>query len=211
MKCSNCSEINIRPIICIDIDGTIAEYHDHLLTFCLSYYNLGAQKISYWDGDGNFEDYIGITQEQYREAKLAFRQGGMKRTMPIIPGAARLARGARDAGAEIWMTTTRPWQRLDNVDPDTREWLSRHGIPYDHLLYDEFKYERITELVDAGRIAAIIDDLPEQCHSARQSGLPVTMVARNHNASSGFAPRQELGLCAQWAINNIKEWKKKNG
>jgi hypothetical protein len=77
-----------------------------------------------------------------------------------------LTQHIREAGAEVWLCTTRPYLRLDNVDPDTREWLRRNRIQYDALLFDPAHEEDGTKYDElrrqAGdRVASIVDDLPE--------------------------------------------------
>jgi hypothetical protein len=59
---------------------------------------------------------------------------------PII-GGQTFVDTLRAEGAEVWLTTTRPHDRFDRVDPDTREWCRRNGINFDGLLYDGDKME----------------------------------------------------------------------
>lgn len=170
MRCSNCTEI-IKPIVAIDIDGTLGNYHRHLLNFAEDW--LGVERETwvedpYRGGDGDIGDNFGDwfcntydeSRETYRNIKLAFRQGGMKRTMPAFANASNLTT-ILSPMCEVWLTTTRPYMRLDSVDPDTREWLSRNQINYDHLMYDDNKYERLSQLVSPFRVIAVLDDLPE--------------------------------------------------
>lgn len=176
----------------LDIDGTLGDYHTHLVDFMRGYYN---KEFSYrWDGSGDWEDFLGLNREQYREVKLAFRQGGLKRTMPVYGGAVELTHTLHQAGAEVWITTTRPWMRLDSVDPDTREWLNRHGFYYDHLLYDERKYEILADRVNPHRVVAVLDDLVEQCEAASKVFHPskVYQAFRSHNRND--TQRRDLGM-----------------
>lgn len=180
-RCSDCSA-EIRPVVAVDIDGTLAGYHWQLERFATAYWDLAIPK-SRWNGVGDFEDHLGMTQLQYREAKLAYRQGGYKRVAPMYDRAFEFMNSLRELGLEIWITTTRPWSRLDNVDPDTKFWLSRNNIPYDHLLFDDDKYRVLSEIVDDGRVVAVLDDLPEQYDRAEDE-LPtavVLMIERAHN------------------------------
>ena len=87
--------------------------------------------------------FMGVTLRDYRECKLAYRQGGLKRFMPCYPGASELATALRRRGAEVWICTTRPYLRLDSIDPDTREWLRRNKIKYDAILYGDDKYREL--------------------------------------------------------------------
>lgn len=176
----------VKPIVAVDVDGTLSEYHLSLARHICQYFDLQTG-FEPWDGKGNYEDYFGITQTQYREAKLAYRQGGFKRWSPEQPGVRFLRdclSSLRDCGLiEVWITTTRPWNRLDSVDPDTRFWLDRHFPVYDHLLYHDYKYPELATLVDPERVIGVIDDLPEMVMAAKQTfaGASVYMVHRHHN------------------------------
>jgi len=96
--------------------------------------------------------------------------------MPVYNGASTLVQAVMEAGAEVWLTTTRPYLRLDNIDPDTRVWLARHAIPYEGLLYDDGKYEALASRVDKQRVVAVLDDLPEEIEAAESvfgRGVPL--------------------------------------
>lgn len=208
MRCSQCSQ-NVKPVVAVDIDGTLGDYHTHFTDFCIGYHEISMPVMPY-DGSGDFEDYLGLTRQQYREAKLAYRQGGQKRSMPEYGGAREFVASLRAAGVEVWIATTRPWQRLDNIDPDTREWLRRHDIGIDGLLYGDDKYEQLCEHLDADRVVGVIDDLLEQCELAINIGLPAVQVKREHNVATQFFPRLTLDEAEGWFIAKANEWRQKN-
>lgn len=170
MLCSDCGQ-EIRPVVAIDIDGTLGEYHAHLLRFMSDYLGQDSVKEQY-TGAEPFSEYcmrnFTIDLRTFRDIKLAYRQGAQKRSMPIKEGAYDLVADLNDAGAEIWITTTRPYLRLDGIDPDTRFWLDRHKIEFYGLLYDEAKYVQLSRSVDPRRVVAILDDLPDQLEQADQ-------------------------------------------
>jgi hypothetical protein len=167
MKCTKCSTV-ITPVVAIDIDGTMGLYHEHFLGFAEQY--LGFEVL--WDYKGGqpfrqwFKKQFTTTDDVWHDVKLAYRQGGMKRSMPVYPGAYELCKNIRTlGGAELWVTTTRPYIRHDNIDPDTREWLRRNNILYDYLLYDGQKYQKLGDLVGS-RVVAVLDDLAEELEEA---------------------------------------------
>lgn len=180
MLCSDCHK-EIKPVVVLDIDGTLGDYHGHFHNFAEAYEGRGLDMG--YDGSCELHEWYSMTLTHYREVKLAYRQGGMKRSMPAFAGAHHLASEVQAAGAEVWIATTRPYLRLDNIDPDTREWLDRNGIKYNGLLYGDDKYAKLIEIVDSQRIVAVLDDLPEMCVAAYERigpNVPLLRVAE-HN------------------------------
>ncbi len=180
MLCSRCSHV-VKPVVAIDIDGTLGDYHGHFINFAAAYFGLAPTPAVY-GGDEPFKEWyidrVGITEDEWYDVKLAYRQGGMKRSMPLISGASELLMGMYQNDAEVWLTTTRPYLRLDNVDPDTRFWLGLHSLPFDHMIYDERKYSQLAGLVDSRRVVAVLDDLQEQySHAVQVFGPEVPLLA----------------------------------
>lgn len=201
----------VRPVVAVDIDGTLGEYHEHFRRFASEYY--GRHLPIGYDGSTDFSSWLGLSKAEYRQAKLAYRQGGAKRTMPVRDGAVELVNSLREQGAEIWLCTTRPYLRLDNIDPDTREWLRRHGIPYDGLLYGEDKYARLLECVDFERVVGVYDDLYEMCeHAAHQGFFAIQAISKSNSSPRASWEVRADTVRAHLALQNIiEEWWKENG
>jgi uncharacterized HAD superfamily protein len=161
-----------KPVVALDIDGTLGDYHGHFLKFAEAWFGHDFPSPDEINPGFPLHQFMGVFIDQYRQCKLAYRQGGLKRSMPCYPGAASLCESIQELGAEVWICTTRPYLRLDNIDPDTREWLARNKIPYDAVLFDRIdeKGSKYAELAEqAGdRVVAILDDLPEMVASARE-------------------------------------------
>lgn len=176
MRCTEC-EAEIKPVVAVDIDGTLGDFHTHFLRFAEAYlfgakpdhdapFDLysGAQTMKEW-----FCSHYGVEESTWHDIKLAYRQGAQKRSMPCYSHSAELTHRIRDVlGAELWLTTTRPYLRLDNIDPDTRFWLDRNGITYDYVIYDEQKFSRLLARVGEGRVVAVLDDLGEELDVAKE-------------------------------------------
>jgi hypothetical protein len=198
-----------KPVVSIDIDGTLGDYHGNWMSFARAYF--GESRVgATWDAEIvnpglPLWEHMGIVQREYREAKLAYRQGGWKRWMPAYPGASELTHEVRAAGAEVWLCTTRPYLRLDNVDPDTREWLRRNNIAFDALLFDpvvedETKYHELYRQA-GNRIASVTDDLPEMIEAADFLRIPKGSVPilrdQPYNRHVPFA-RRAINLNEVW-------------
>jgi hypothetical protein len=118
VRCSDCGRM-VKPVVALDIDGTLARYHEALVEFIINYTDTEpgpavpcpgrtAERIG-----GDFGDWVcfafRLDRRTYRDIKLAFRQGGQKRFMPAYPYASELAYAAADESAEVWVTTSWSW------------------------------------------------------------------------------------------------------
>lgn len=200
VQCSNCSA-TVRPVVAIDIDGTLGDYHQHLADFAAGYLGIDSElfRLDPYDGSIAHREWFcqtaGVTITTYRDIKLAYRQGAQKRSMPVFEGASHVVDTLKGLGAEVWVATTRPWQRLDRIDPDTRAWLDRHNIKYDGLVYSEDKYQYLLEQVDIGRVVAVLDDLPEQYDMAAEVfGEGVPILRKNMHNIAVSRPTQSFDL-----------------
>lgn len=209
MRCSTCSDV-VKPVVAIDIDGTLGDYHGHFLSFAAHY--LGRAIPGVFDGSMALNEHMGVSLHEYRTVKLAYRQGGMKRTMPVKEGAHEMLYVMNRVGAEIWLTTTRPYLRLDNVDPDTRHWLERNDLRFDYMLYDEEKYHMLLERVDKERIVFVLDDLAECYDEADALGLPVHLIRNPYNGTVRRTRTcSTLRTAASRMLDTVNKWKEQHG
>jgi hypothetical protein len=214
--CTSCHE-RVRPVVAIDIDGTLCQYHVPFGRFALQYHNKVVSSFepleSIYFGGGNFEDALQITQEQYRAAKLAYRLGGHKRWAPAYGDALGVPRRVRELGAELWLCSTRPWQAVQSIDADTQEWLRRNDLLsyVNGLLYGDDKYVQLKEAVGQDRVVAVVDDLREQCEYAADLGLPAVQIMRQHNSQDRWDDRWSWDVIMAWLERNIREWEEKIG
>lgn len=170
-----------RPVVALDIDGTLGDYHGHFLRFAEGYIGKPMPDPRDVNPGMPLHKHMRVSKTTYRQAKLAYRQGGMKRSMPVYPGARELTVALRKSGAEVWIATTRPYLRLDNIDPDTRHWLRRNKIQYDGVLWGEHKYRDLVKNVGLQRIVCVLDDLPAMCTQARSLGLTALIRDQPYN------------------------------
>jgi phosphoglycolate phosphatase-like HAD superfamily hydrolase len=211
-----------KPVVALDIDGTLGDYHGNFVKFARLYFD---RPFEWADEDDNpglpLSEFLGLERREYRDAKLAYRQGGWKRWMPCYEGSAELTRIVRAQGAEVWLCTTRPYLRLDNVDPDTREWLRRNGIQYDALLFepaheeDGTKYDELKRQV-GDRVASVVDDLPEMLDAAYAAGITPMMgpILRDQPYNRHYDNWRRCGSSAEIAIrvlHDVEQWRSNHG
>jgi hypothetical protein len=204
MLCSRCAEV-IKPCVAIDIDGTLGDYHGHFIKFMEEYLDWREEvpfhlRSGMYDGSVQMSEWAmrryQISYRDWQDIKLAYRQGAQKRSMPVYDYVADLLVELERFGAEVWLTTTRPYMRLDNIDPDTRFWLERHELPYHYLLYDERKYRELYDRVGK-RVVGVLDDELEQLDwAAKLWGEDVPLLRETRWNSGVSAPYQRVGLLA---------------
>jgi hypothetical protein len=203
-----------KPVVALDIDGTLGDYHAHFLWFAEQW--LGRKMPDPRDVNPGMRlsDFMGVPHHIYRDCKLAYRQGGLKRFMPAYPYATHLTNFIREEGAQVWLCTTRPYLRLDNIDPDTREWLRRNDIKYDAVIFDDLegaapKYQELVRQVGLSRIVAVCDDLPEQLWDAESQGIKKVYV-RDQPYNRDFLARNRVKSLPELTSNlitDIRLWK----
>jgi hypothetical protein len=164
----------LAPVVGLDIDGTLGDYYGHFHRFAEQY----------------LQEPLDV------DWKPETKQGGMKRSLPVLDDhlMAMVQNLRREKGLQVWICTTRPWQRLDNIDPDTQFWLNRNVGRVDGVIYGEEKYEDLIDIVGRERIIGIFDDLPENVEEADALGLRSALRAGDHNAwwTNSDAPDQTL-------------------
>lgn len=168
------------PIVALDIDGTLGDYHGHFTRFAEQWTGRNLPDPEENTSGIPFHKHLGISKATYRQCKLAYRQGGMKRSMPVYPGASDLTKYIRSCGVQVWICTTRPYLRLDNIDPDTRHWLRRgegpgKSIQYDAVLFGEHKYRDLWSIA-GNRVLFVVDDLPPMLVQAKDAGDYYTVL-----------------------------------
>jgi hypothetical protein len=213
MLCTSCSK-PVSPVVAVDIDGTLADYHVALAKFAAEYLDSPTFLDGFpYQGDIPYADWFTGTFEcdrtTFRQIKLAFRQGGMKRLQKPIIGGQTFVDTLRAEGAEVWLTTTRPHDRFDRVDPDTREWCRRNGIKFDGLLYDGDKMERLADIVDPERVVAVVDDQVNVLNEARDLFPDSTLIlaAGRHNAKAPWdGNRLSLGNALPVVLKRVYKW-----
>jgi hypothetical protein len=216
LLCSRCGE-RVKPIVAIDIDGTLADYHAHFTWFSGSFLDKTLSPFLHYTGAEPYKSWwcnvMNADEATFHAVKLAYRQGGMKRTQPAFAGGRQLVEDLRNHGVEVWLTTTRPHERYDRVDPDTREWLSRRDIKFDALLFSEDKMDELANRVERGRVVAVLDDLAEVLLDAQSHGWLPILRRTKYNRDVEWGGHQVYSL--HDAYDEIKPyleaWERKHG
>lgn len=191
------------PVVSLDVDGTIGDYHEHFLRFAEGYFGRPFPAVDKINPGLRLHEFMGIDHADYRRCKLSYRQGGMKRMMPPLRGIGAVIRQVRiEWGAEVWICTTRPFNSLSSLEEDTQEFLRRAEVGYDAIIIDPLgtddKYRELW--AQAGtRVCAVVEDLPEQAWRAHDIHTCAQLLIRNqpYNLVNG---ENDAGLLPPTAI-----------
>ncbi len=201
------------PVVGIDIDGTLGDYHAHFIRFAEGYTGRPLPRPEDLNPAMAFREYLGLGKQTYRACKLAYRQGGMKRSMPVFPHASELTRNIRKAGIGVVITTSRPYLQLGNVDPDTRHWLKRNGIQFDELMWGENKYRDLRKKFGT-RVVTVLEDLPSMIDQAFQCQIGPIIRDQPYNRHKHEGPKGErlpraldLEQAARYILSDLENWK----
>lgn len=225
-----------KPVVALDIDGTLGDYHRHFLEMAEKWFGQSMPDPQTLNPGLRLHKFMGVRLQDYRACKLAYRQGGYKRWMPCYDGASELTIALRKAGAEVWICTTRPYNHLSNIDPDTQEWLRRNKIKFDDaIIYGDKKYlelKRQTRFPSLDgtqtRVAGIMEDLPELWTEAARlfPGTLVVLRDQPYNRTTidgdtfvakppGWFARwpvaRELGMAQDMLLHSIAYWRESHG
>lgn len=194
-----------RPVFGLDIDGTLGNYWQHYIRFAEMWTGRPMKDWREAEPGVSLAAHCGLSKTTYRRIKLAYRQGGMKRSMPVFDGAPELVRDLRATGAEVWLCTTRPFLQVTGVEEDTRHWLRRGRFGYDGFLYGEHKYRDLVRAVGAERVVAILDDLDELVEQARGLGLRTVQVAQPYN-HAGPGMWADMKAAQTDLLEHLSDW-----
>lgn len=201
------------PVVALDIDGTLGAYHAHFTRFAEAWTGKKMPDPDQLTGGVPFHKHLGISKSTYRKVKLAYRQGGMKRSMPVYPGVGELTRYIRSKGVQVWICTTRPYLSLDNIEPDTKHWLrERAKAQYDNALFGEHKYRDLVKAVGKDRVVMIVDDLPAMIDQACGLGLRAYLRSAPYNVDySRNDMAGKVGNVPEMVGAFKREWEQFNG
>ena len=120
--------------------------------------------------------------------------------LPLLPGAKYALEVIHRTYRIIMVTARRPYSR-----PQTLEWLTRHGLPFDALYHTEEK----TEIPES--ITLAIDDHPQHLQSYQEVGARVFVMDQPWNRHVVDAKVIRISgwddLLQWWHVRRIDPWR----
>lgn len=125
-----------------DIDGVLAEYHD-------------------WTGSGG----------TWQGDEAPFIERGGVLGIPPTPHAAEVVQAFAAQGLSVVMVTSRKIWRFRRMEADTYDWLNKHGIIHDRVLFGYDKMELIKQ--HGSSFSFFVEDNPKHALDVASGGVRV--------------------------------------
>jgi len=169
------------PKACIDLDGVLAVFPDHLLEYMNKKANTSFSTIE------AAKQKLGL--ERYEQIKGEYRSTGQKDFVPAKEGAKKFLDELRIRGYKIIILSARPYKKYTNIFSDTVTWFNNLGFMPDAIVFDEEKELKIIK--EFKDIDFFVDDNIDNCRKVASLGYKV------------------FHMCGQWydPIEDIKNLK----
>jgi len=128
--------------------------------------------------------------------KTRFRANGGFAELPSIPGAPEALRAIKAMGYKIVVITARPHHRHKRLYADTLEWMNKHGVSADLILFERDKAEAICQYVYPARPSYFVEDRTKHAMEIAAIGVPVLLLSSEDNKD---APNDKL-------IQRVSNW-----
>ena len=172
-------------IVGVDIDGVLADYPRSFVDFINE--ELGTNYTMDMVDSYDIYECLGIPTEVGVKLKDKYRQSGRKRFIPVCEGAKEMLQWMRDQGYKIMLLTARPYDKYKRIFADTMEWLEKNNLPYDSILFDEDKEERLLKEFGRDKIEFFIDDVVSNTNTISRLGVPCYLITRPYNVGKELA------------------------
>lgn len=174
-----------QKVAALDLDGVLAAYPEHWLSFLarsgelVHAVELDTSRFSLVTG------VPGVPREKYTKLKHTYRQEGFEAEVPALPGASAFVNRLKALGYLIVIITARPAERYKRLYSDTIRWLMENKIPYDAVMFDMNKEDRIIK--DLPVVEFVLDDDPTNVERLSKAGIRAFLFDRPYNQGASGA------------------------
>jgi uncharacterized HAD superfamily protein len=120
-----------------------------------------------------------VSYKAYKDIKYNYRECGIKATLPVRPGAAKLTKSLKDIGYTILVITSRPFDEHKSLYKQTTDWLDAKSIVYDGLIFGKDKHIQV--LTQAPHLRFMVEDHRYYANLVSQWGYKVFLVNSKYN------------------------------
>jgi len=140
---------NYTKVCALDIDGILYPWPETFVEFCKANY----EKLK----TATFEDIENLNIKS--RLKDEYRTSGIKAKAGVIDGASEFTNLLKEKGYTIVLITSRPYQKYQRIYADTLEWLNRHNIKFDAIIWEEHKEDYLAK--NLSNVEFVVEDDPD--------------------------------------------------
>jgi len=185
-------------VVCIDIDGVVANYEDGYITFLeedcgLKVVSAGA-RYQY-----SFSKRYGITHQKEEELYDQFVKSGGFATLELYPGAKDTIDWIESASRLIPVfVTARPNWLYSRISDDTLAWQRANGFGRILTIYDKDKADVIKNKIAPARVVAFIEDRDKHAVEVAHMGVKLFLIDRSYNRNFNEAEYATIQRVEGW-------------
>jgi len=153
------------PIAFIDIDGILATWPNNYIDFVNAKLNRHYKTLP--------ELKAGVDKKLQYELKNEYRLNGSKKDLGVIEGAKGFLDRLKKDNFNIVLLTARPYKKYFRIYSDTLEWLNKHGLKYDCIIFDEEKEKYIINKFYKKNVKFIVEDQIDNAKKLSENGFKV--------------------------------------
>lgn len=190
-----------KEIVICDIDGVLSDYPNNFL----NYVKGQIEEKGIEDASTNWSTeevpqldvykYLSgkVSFEFVKECKHQYRSQGESRKERVNTLAREFLRRRKEKGDYIVLLTSRPFDKYQNLYLDTFVWLENNQVPFDMLLNDSKKRDKVCSLLKTSKVKYAIDDDPQMVSNL--SGLEnlskIYLIDRPYNRDAVVSEKVE--------------------
>lgn len=172
-------EVTTKTAI-VDIDNVLCDYVDGFLCWIAQNYRDLRPTVERIDRNQYLTCHsLMIDEQRWQEIKHHFRTSGAKARLPLMDGAQEFMHALKAYEFKIVLLTSRPIDEYPNIYADTLEWLSVHGLPYDHVWWAKDKHEKILAAGIRPLVRFAVDDELRFCERLAGIGIPTFWLKKH--------------------------------
>lgn len=167
---------NKENIAICDIDGILYPWPETFLEFITEREFNPFNEVRFNNLE-EFEKYFDLKKQL--ELKDAYRKSGIKANADVVDGAIEFTYKLKELGYTIILVTARPYQKYQRIYADTLQWLNKHDIKFDAIIWNEDKEKYLIENFPSAKF--IIEDDYKNALKLSNAGFKVFLKNTIYN------------------------------
>jgi hypothetical protein len=168
-------------ILCVDIDGVLADYVDGYIDFLIRKGVVGVEVKNIPLSTYNIAEGLSIDKGLEEMAKREFQENGGFSSLPVYPQSASVLKSAREQGYRIALISARPYLEVRRIHADTVKWLGDNNVPYDAIFWGKDKADIVYSKLYPIKPKYFIEDRDKHAIELANEGIKVLLLDKEYN------------------------------